>query len=118
MAPKDELLGECLRQQQRGTDDQPEEMPWHSKALHGMYHRQIVEVADIRKSYQWLEKAGLADSTEALILAAQKQALGTRSIEAGVYHTQVQTMQRGLRDSPTHSGKMQNAGRKSMYQTF
>ena len=86
-APKDKLLGECLRQQQRGTDDQPEEMPLHSKALHGMYHRQIVEVADIRKSYQWLEKAGLTDSTEALILAAQEQALGTRSIEAGVYHT-------------------------------
>ena len=87
MAPKDELLGECLRQQQRGTDDQPEEVSWHSKALHGMYHQQIAEVADIRKSYQWLEKAGLADSTEALILAAQEQALGTRSIEAGVYHT-------------------------------
>ena len=52
-----------------------------------MNHRQIVEMADIRKSYQWLEKAGLADSTEALILAAQEQALGTRSIEAGVYHT-------------------------------
>ena len=33
------------------------------------------------------EKAGLTDSTEALILAAQKHALGTRSIEAGVYHT-------------------------------
>ena len=44
-------------------------------------------MADIRKSYQWLEKAGLTDSTEALILAAQEQALGTRSIEAGVYHT-------------------------------
>ena len=27
MAPKDELLGEGLRQQQRGTNYQPEEMP-------------------------------------------------------------------------------------------
>ena len=41
----------------------------------GMYHRQIVEMADIRKSYQWLEKARLTDSTEAPILAAQEQAL-------------------------------------------
>ena len=57
MASKDKLLGECLRQQQSGTDDQPEEMPWHSKARHGMYHQHIVEVADISKSYQWLEKA-------------------------------------------------------------
>ncbi|KAF7670308.1 hypothetical protein LDENG_00271880, partial [Lucifuga dentata] len=35
----------------------------------------------------WLEKAGLKDSTEALIIAAQEQALSTRSIEAGVYHS-------------------------------
>ena len=72
MAPKDKLLGECLRQQLRGTDDQAEEVPWHNKALHGMYRRQIVEVADIGKSYQWLAKAGLTDRTEALILAAHK----------------------------------------------
>ena len=44
-------------------------------------------MADIRKSYQWLEKAGLTDSTEALILAEQEQALGTRWIDAGLYHT-------------------------------
>ena len=99
MAPKDELLGKGMRQQQRGTDDQSEEMPSHSKALHGMYHRQIVEMADIRKSYQWLKKAGLTDSTESLILAAQEQALGTRSRP----------------DSPTHSGRMQNAGRNSKH---
>ena len=37
-----------------------------------MNHRQIAEVADIRKSYQWLEKAGLTESTETLILAAQE----------------------------------------------
>ena len=42
-----------------------------------MYHWQIEEVADIKKSNQWLEKIGLA-----LIMA-----LFTRTIEAGVYHT-------------------------------
>ena len=38
-------------------------------------HRQIEEVADIEKSYQWLDNAGLRDSTEALIMAAQEQGL-------------------------------------------
>ena len=52
-----------------------------------MYHQQIVEVVDIRKFYQELEKAGLTDDAEALILAAQEQVLGTRSVKAGVCHT-------------------------------
>jgi len=52
-----------------------------------MYHRQIEEVADIEKSHQWPEKAGLRDSTEALIMAAQEQALSIRARMAGVYNT-------------------------------
>lgn len=55
MAPTDELLRECLRQQQTETEDQPEEVPWHDKALHSMYHQQKHEVTDTGKSYQWLE---------------------------------------------------------------
>ena len=50
-----------------------------------MDHHQTEEVADIRKTYQWMEKAGLKDSTEALIMAAEEQVLNTRSIEARVY---------------------------------
>ena len=42
-------------------------------------------MVDIEKTYQWPEKAGLRDSTEALIMVAQDQVLNTRSIE--VYHT-------------------------------
>jgi len=38
-----------------------------------MYHRHINEAADIEKSYQWLHRAGLKDSTEAVIMAAQEQ---------------------------------------------
>ena len=87
MAPKDELLSEYLRQQKPDDAEEEEEPSWRDKPLHGMYHRQIEEVADIKKSYQWLEKAGLKDSTEALIMAAQEQALSTRSIKAGIYHT-------------------------------
>ncbi|KAK7879105.1 hypothetical protein WMY93_034112 [Mugilogobius chulae] len=85
-APTDGVLSECLRQW--GTDEVLEEEPsWEDKPLHGMYHRNITEVADLKKSYQWLERAGLKDSTEALILAAQEQALSTRAIEAQIYHT-------------------------------
>ena len=52
-----------------------------------MYHCQLEEVADIKKSHQWLDNAGLKDNTEAVIMAAQEPALSTGSIEAGVYHT-------------------------------
>lgn len=33
------------------------------------------------------EKAGLKDSTEALIIAAPEQEVGTRSVESGVDHS-------------------------------
>ncbi|XP_015259534.1 PREDICTED: protein NLRC3-like [Cyprinodon variegatus] len=94
MAPKDKWLGEYLRQEKTESEDKKEEgePSWRDKPLHGVYHRQIEEVADIKKSYLWLEKAGLKDNTEALIMAAQVQALSTRSIEAGVYHTRQDPM--------------------------
>ena len=50
---------------------------WRDKPLHRMNHQHIEKVANIKKKYQWLEKAGLRDSTELLILAAQKRALNT-----------------------------------------
>ena len=63
-APTHDVLSECLRQW--GTEDEVQEGPsWQDKPLHGMYHRNITEVADIRKTYQWIERAGLKDSTEA-----------------------------------------------------
>ena len=61
---------------------------------------QIEEVADVGKIYQWLGKAGLKDSTVALIMAAQEQALNTRSIEAGVYHTKQDPRCRLSKDAP------------------
>lgn len=47
----------------------------------------LIEMADIKKSRQWLDKTGLKDSREALIMAAEEQAPSPRSMEAGVYHT-------------------------------
>jgi len=49
------------------------------------YQRQMATIRrphDIERLIQWLEKAGLEDSTGALIMAAQEQALSTWAIEA------------------------------------
>ena len=51
-------------------------------------------MADIKNSYQWLEKAGLKYSAEALIKAS------TRSIEAGVYKTRQDPRYRLYKDAP------------------
>ncbi|CAL9694852.1 unnamed protein product [Knipowitschia caucasica] len=98
-AKTDDVLSECLRQWR--DEEVLEESPsWENKPLHGMYHRSITEVADLKKSYQWLEKAGLQDSTEALIMAAQEQALSTRAIEAQIYHTRQDPRCRLCKEAP------------------
>ena len=84
---EDGSVSECLRQLKPNMEEEPEGLSRTDKPLHGMYHLQTEEMADIRKTYQWLEKDGLKDSTETLIMAAEEQALNTRSMEAGVYHT-------------------------------
>ena len=78
MALKDELLSECLGQQNPDESAGEEQTAWRDKPLHGMYHRQIEEVAGKCRT----------DSTEALIMAAQEQAINTRAIEARVDQTQ------------------------------
>ena len=52
MAPTDVLLCECLRQLKHSMEEEPEGLSWMNKNLHGMYHCQIEEVADIGKTYQ------------------------------------------------------------------
>uniref|UniRef100_A0A3Q4B243 Uncharacterized protein n=1 Tax=Mola mola TaxID=94237 RepID=A0A3Q4B243_MOLML len=48
MAPNDDLLRDCLRQQKHSEEKEEEERTsWRDKPLHEMYHRQIEEVADI-----------------------------------------------------------------------
>lgn len=85
-APWEDLLRERLRQQKTEGDEE-EEKVWKTKALDGMYHQQIDDMADIKKSHRWREKVSMEDSTEAVIAAAQDQAPSTRSIEARVYHS-------------------------------
>ena len=59
MTPSDDLLSQCLRQPKPNEEKEEEErLPLRNKALDGMYHWQIEEVAGIEKAYQFLEKAG------------------------------------------------------------
>lgn len=60
MAARDEVLSEYLRQQEPDGKQQLEPS-WEDKALHGTSHSEIEEVADIKKSHQWMKKAGLKD---------------------------------------------------------
>ncbi len=48
--------------------EEEDESSWRDKPLHGIYHRRTEEVDDNKKSYKWLEKAGLKDSTQEDIL--------------------------------------------------
>ncbi|KAK1787975.1 hypothetical protein P4O66_016455 [Electrophorus voltai] len=87
-ATSDKVLSEYLRQQkpeEHGSEE--EQRPSWEEKLHSMYHQQMVEVADMEKSIQWLEKAGLKDIPEALIMAAQEQVLNMRSVKDGIDHT-------------------------------
>lgn len=59
MAPTDDLRSECLRQLKPHMEEEPEGLSLKDKPLHDMYQCQIEEVADIRNTKQWLEKAGL-----------------------------------------------------------
>lgn len=43
--------------------------------MHGIFNQQIVEVADVNKSYKRLERVRLKERKEALIVAAQEQTL-------------------------------------------
>ena len=60
---------------------------WYEKLLHGAWHKGVSEVADMTRTYQWLNKSNIKANTEALIMAAQEQALNTRAVAQDIYHT-------------------------------
>lgn len=69
---------ECLRQQEAESDEEEEVVLWKNKPIYWWYHWLIEELADIRIAYQWLQKAGLKDSIEALIMTSHEQAPSKR----------------------------------------
>ena len=60
---------------------------WYEKPLHGAWHKGVSEVADMTRTYQWLNKNNIRGNTEALILAAREQVLNTTAMAHKIYHT-------------------------------
>ena len=61
---------------------------WTSKQLHGQFKRQVPEITSMENAYKWMrESTGLKIETEALITAAQDQALDIKCHKAKILHT-------------------------------
>ncbi len=52
---------------------------WKEKTLHGHYLRTLPQEAGLVETFRWLAKGNLKQSTEALLVAAQDQALNTKA---------------------------------------
>uniref|UniRef100_H3AYE9 Reverse transcriptase domain-containing protein n=1 Tax=Latimeria chalumnae TaxID=7897 RepID=H3AYE9_LATCH len=64
---------------------------WKQKALHGQYIWQLGEDANIEQTLQWLTKGHLKGETEALVIAAQDQALNTNSHRVRILHSETES---------------------------
>ena len=58
---------------------------WHDKQMAGQYLRQVENI-QAKESWNWLKYGDLKRETEGTILAAQEQALRTRSIQRRIEH--------------------------------
>ena len=57
---------------------------WRGKVMYGQYYREMADVANFEKSWLWLQRSDLKCETEALICAAQEQALRTNYIKCRI----------------------------------
>ena len=71
---------ESYKQKLRTTTEER----WKDKRMYGQYYREMSEVADLSKTWMWLRKSDLKPETEALICAAQEQALRTNYIKCNI----------------------------------
>ena len=55
--------------------------------MHGQYPKQVSDLTDDLHAYKWMKTTGLKVETEALIIAAQEQALNTKSHQARILKT-------------------------------
>ena len=68
------------------------EVKWHEKVMHGQFFRDTDGIADKKKSCLWLKNGDLKKGTEALIMAAQEQAIRKKYVKHHIDKS---------RDSPT-----------------
>ena len=54
---------------------------WRGKKIHGQFVREMPEKVDKEKTWEWLSKSDLKIRTEALLCAAQEQAIRTNYIK-------------------------------------
>ena len=54
---------------------------WKEKKMHGQFTRRMPETVDKDKTWEWTRKRDLNFETEALIFAAQEQALRTNYVK-------------------------------------
>ena len=60
---------------------------WSEKRMHGQFIRETTEKVDKEKSWQWLSSGDLKVGTEALLCAAQEQAIRTKYIKYHIDNT-------------------------------
>ena len=75
------LLGEVIKKDtDRANHEEARKEKWTGKVMHGQYPRQMVQLADAT-SWDWLTQQDLKKETEALLIAAQDQALRTNYVK-------------------------------------
>ena len=89
---QEQLLKAVHKQQEMNTDiikpseykyqrKKEREVKWHEKVLHGQFFRDTDGIVDRKKSWLWLKNGDLKKGTEALIMAAQEQAIRTNYVK-------------------------------------
>ena len=88
----EQLLKAVHKQQEMNTDiikpseykyqrKKEREVKWHEKVMHGQFFRDTDGIVDRKKSWLWLKNGDLKKGTEALIMAAQEQAIRTNYVK-------------------------------------
>lgn len=85
-------MSECLRQQETGGEEHLE-ASWEDRALPGTHDRQNEDVANVRKCYQWLEKAQRQPRPTS---HGRTSAGSEHQSNGGIYHTRPSSSSRPL----------------------
>ena len=78
----------CIQKEEfkRKSNDKAEE-EWKGKVMHGQFLRDLPEGTDTKQTFAWMGKMDLKPETEALICAAQEQALRTNYVKYNIDKT-------------------------------